>query len=729
MRTRPFRSSLTWILAASSLGWAQEAAPQQDKLLEDLMSLLNTPITTASKRAEKAIEAPSVVSVVNREQIGTYGWNSLNEVLYSLPGFGASQDYDRRTVSSRGLFEGWNNNHILLLVDGIPMNDNLYGSAYTWEITPLFLARTVEVVRGPGSALYGSNATNSVVQVKTVSAKDIGKAEFQLRMGSQGERILDVLAGAPGDLVSAVVGFNAYRTDGNSHMDYDGSLRTGAQGQLAQFWVNDARDSQYAWGKLEGEGALKGWSLQVHQQAWATKTGHGWVWQTPDLGEQLQEKRQILSLAYTGGMGAKGSQEYLLRYQRHDINWNLRFYPAGAFGGYYPNGVYELLETKAEDVFLRGQWGWELPEGASLLGGVEGTRFLYSGDAAHQSNIEMATFSPNPGDQILPLGPWLEYIKDHPITNTGFYAQFSSGRLMGAHFKAVLGIRQDRTAFDYAQLSVGGHPTASKSYSQTSPRIAFVFTPIENLAFKAMYGKAFRSPAPSELAGANTLTLASNIEQLKPETLTTGEFAIDWIINPYLNWRTNVYQTKFADQIAYSAANANLSTNVYTLTTRGLETELLFGHGGWRGTVNYSFARRVDETILDPTIAPSPDRLTWEPAQRFKFGVSYTNAWITAALSGSYQGLVERRSTDVGVQTVPLSGGTLDVDLYRPRSLDAWFSLDARVAWFVTPNFSVSLAGTNLLDTEKNKLVKVQAFPFDYKGEGRKLSLGLKLSF
>lgn len=730
MRVRPLFGSLGYLLVASSLGWAQEAAPaQQDKLLDDLMSLLNTPITTASKRAEKAIEAPSVVSVISREQIGTFGWSSLNEVLYTLPGFGASQDYDRRTVSSRGLFEGWNNNHILLLVDGIPMNDNLYGSAYTWEITPLFMARTVEVVRGPGSALYGSNATNSVVQVKSVSAKDIGRAEFQLRTGSQGERIFDALAGATGELVSAVVGFNAYRTNGNSYSDYDGSLRQTGQGQLAKFPVNDARDSQYAWAKLEGEGSLKGWTLQLHEQAWATKTGHGWVWQAPDLGEQLQEKRHILSLSYAGSMGASGNQEYLLRHQRHDINWNIRFYPSGSFGGFYPNGVNELLETKAEDLFLRGQWSWDLPQGASILGGIESTRFLYSGDASHQSNIEMTGFSPNPGDQTLPLGPWLEYIKDEPILNTGIYAQFSSGKLMGDTFKAVLGIRSDRTSFDYVQLSAPGRPTASKSFSQTSPRVALVYTPIQNLAFKAMYGKAFRSPAPSELAGANTLTLASNIENLKPETLTTAELAVDWIINPNLNWRTNIYQTKFSDQIAYSAANANLSTNIYTLTTRGLETELLFGIGGWRGNVNYSFAKRVDETILDPSIAASSDRLTWEPAHRVKFGVSYGNHLFTAALSGSYQGQVDRRSTDVGLQTVPLSGGSLDVDLYRPTSLEAWFSLDARVAWFVTPYFSISVAGTNLLDTDKNKLVKIQAFPFDYQGEGRRLNLGLKLTF
>jgi len=731
MPRHPYLGSLALTLVSFALS-AQGVAPKDSasKDLEDqLMALLNTPITTASKRAERAIEAPSVVSVINRDQINAYGWSSLNEVLYSLPGFGPAQDYDRRTVSSRGLFEGWNNNHILMLVDGIPMNDNIYGSAYTWEITPLFMAKTVEVVRGPGSALYGSNATNSVVQVKSISAKDIGKVELQLRTGSQGERVFDVLAGGSGETVSAVVGFNSTRSNGNRHLDYDGSLRTDLQGNLAKFWVDETRDSQYAWAKLEGESYLKGWSLQVHEQDWAYKTGHGWLWQTPDKGEQLQEKRHILALSYTGPLNSVWSQEYLLRYQRHDIAWNIRFYPDNGFGGFYPNGVYETLETKAEDVFGRAQFAYDMAEGASLLLGIEGTRFTYTGDHAHQSNIEMVGFSPNPGDQTQALGPWLEYLKDQPILNTGFYAQFSSGKLLGSTFKAVVGLRTDRTAFDYTKIGAPNRPTASKSYSQTSPRVALVFTPSPNLAFKAMVGKAFRSPAPSELAGANTLTLASNIDQLKPETLTTAELAVDWIINGNLNWRTNIYQTKFSDQIAYSAANFNLSTNVYTLTTQGLETELLYGVGGWRGYANYSFAKRVDEDVLDSTITPSKDKLTWEPAHRFKLGVIYSNEHISAALSGQYQGQVDRRLSDVGLQTVPLSGGTLDIDRYRPRNLEAWFTLDAKVGWFFTPNISLAVKGTNLLDTNKNKLIKIQAFPFDYQGEGRKLSLIFKAVF
>ncbi len=715
---------------------AQAPKKAESKDLDDLLALLNTPITTASKRAEKAIEAPSVVSVITRDQFQAYGWTSLNDALYSLPGFGPSRDYDRKTVSSRGVFEGWNNNHILLLVDGIPYNDNIYGSAYTSEMTPVFMVKTLEVVRGPGSALYGSNATNSVTQLRTITPGDLaGGGEAQVRIGNKGDRIYDFAMGKDGDLVSAVMAFNAFRTDGNGYDSYDGSLRTTVpDGPLAKFPVNDQRESQYGWLKLSGNGDLKGWSFQFHHQAWDFKTGHGWLWQIPDLGERLAEKRQIVSLSYSGKLGENWNQEYLVRHQKHEINWNIRFYPSNnAPDAWYPTGVFEYLDTSASDLFLRTQWSVDLPKGSSFLFGLEGTRFSYDGDKSHYSNIEMAAFGANPDNASLPLGPWLGFIQDKPITSTGFYAQFSSGKLLGSMFKGVLGIRSDHASLDYHKLdathTLDTGQTGSKSYSQTSPRVALVFTPMENLAIKAMWGKAFRAPSPSELAGANTLTLGSDIEKLKPETLDTMELAVDWIIGSNLNWRTNVYRTKFSNQIAYSAANANLSTNLYTLTTQGLETELLFGFAGWRGFVNYSYAQRVDEEILDPNIAPSSDKLTWDPGSRFKFGVIYTAGPVVSSLTGYYQSVTDRRATDVGMQTVPLSGGSLDVDAYRARSLDAWFTLDAKFTWNFTASSSISAYSTNLLNTDKNKLVKVQAFPFDYQGEGRKYGIVLKTSF
>ena len=726
---------LTLIAGAGMKAQAPASAPSDDA--NELLALLNLPISSASKHLERSLEAPGVVSLAVRDQVDAYGWTSLNDLLSTLPGFSISQDYDRSTVSSRGLSESWNNNHLLLLVDGIPFNDNIYGSAYTSEITPLFLANTVEVVRGPGSALYGSNAMDGVIQMKSLSAKDLPQGgAFQFRLGQDGTRIYDFAQGHQGDLVSAVIGFNAYQTWGNSYTGRDGSARTNASGDLATYAVDDARSSQYAWLKLEGEKGLKGLTFQYHWQAWNYKTGHGWLWEAPDLGEHMQEQRQIVSLAYASDLGAGWHQEYLARHQVHALNWNMRFYPDGAFvdpsvpASGYPHGASEYLDTSASDDFVRTQWSVDLPQNASFLFGFEGDRFLYTGDNSHNSNINMTTFAANPGNSTLPLGPWLAWIKDRPIVNTGFFAQFDSGKLFGRGFKAVLGLRADRTSFEYNDLDAQQLPTGtreSKSFSNTSPRLALVFLPSDDLAIKVMGGRAFRSPAPAELAGANTLTLGSNITSLKPETLTTYEVAVDWIVNARLDWRTNVYWTKFSNEIAYSADNFNLSTNIYTLTTEGIETELLYGVGAWRGFANFSYAKRVNETILDRTIAPS-SQITWVPSRMVKLGVIYESGPFKGALSGNYSGRVLRRSSDVGVEPIPLQGTTLDMDQYRPTSVAPYWTLNTKLTYQFNRSFSTSLAATNLLD-KRYYLAKSLAFPFDYQGPERNVSLILKALF
>src|SRR5882762_987726 len=129
--------SLLMITALSCpYSFGQKVSDTTDFYLLSLQELMNIPITTASKFEQSIKDAPSTTSLITRDQILKYGWLSGNEVLYRLPGFSMSQDYDRQTVSSRGIYEGWNNNHLLMLIDGVPMNDNMYGTAFTWENTP-----------------------------------------------------------------------------------------------------------------------------------------------------------------------------------------------------------------------------------------------------------------------------------------------------------------------------------------------------------------------------------------------------------------------------------------------------------------------------------------------------------------------------------------------------------------------------------------------------------------
>jgi len=696
----------------------------------NLEDLLNVKIVSASKFAQKVNEAPSVVSVVTKEQVEKFGWRSINDILYRQAGFFPSQDYDRRTVGSRGLTEGWNNNHLLMLVDGVPFNDSIYGSAYTWEITPLFMVQSVEIIRGPGSALYGSNATNGVVNIKTLSPKDLEKSVlFRFRAGNFNSQSYDMIGGNETKLFSYVLGFNFNKTAGNEYDSYDGSGRLDADGKLEMFRVKDKRSNVYCMGKIEGKQALKGLDFQFHYQGFDFQTGHGWLWDIPDLDDDMNESRIMAVISYRPGQDHDLAGEYIVRYQRHNINWNLTFLPSGANNNFYPAGVTEIIKTNADEVFARAQLTYRLPRNANLLAGVEGNILYYNGDEEHFSNTDLndeggffmddgtlvpshqGWFAPFPGNVMHRMGPLFEWIKDKPVKNVGVYTQFFSGDMLGKKLKATVGLRYDTMWFHFDAIDKVSKPEESKSFSRVSPRLGLVYTINPNLTIKAMAGMAFRTPSPTELFCSNTWVILSNLRQLKPEIITTYELALDWRLSKNLNMRLNAFHTKFENQIAYSVQNFNLSTNVYTLTSQGVEAELLFGFGKLNGFFNYSYTDRVDEKILDSTVVESKNRLTWAPAHVMNIGASYVEKKWEFSIQGHFQGKVIRRGTPGDS-----NGDFADsfFSLFRPMEVASWFQADARAAYRLSPVIELSVAVYNLFNST-NYLVKNFSYPFDYR--------------
>ncbi len=728
-------------IACVNLVLVAGAQTQDEKVDIESMSLeemLNVEVVSASKFSQKMNEAPGVVSVVTAAQVRDYGWISLNDIITCQPGFFPSKDFERPTIGSRGLFEGWNNNHLLFLVDGIPFNDNMFGSAYTWEITPLFFLKSLEIIRGPGSALYGSHATNGVLSVNTIDAKDLEKKGIlQVRLGNFNSQIYDLVAGSENKMFSYVLGFNAFRTRGNEYDGFDGSYRTGEDGNLKQFRVRDARSSSYFFGKIEGKKKLEGLSLQMHYQAWDFQTGYGWLWMVPDFKEAMKESRLLFSISYKTDTSARFRQEYALRYQRHNADWNLRLYPDGAFDNFYPAGTWEYLKTDTQDIFTRAQWAFILNKDATLLFGVEGTLFLYNGDEEHFSNTDLndaggfvmddgtyvpsheGWWAPFPGNAMRPMGTWFQWVDGKPVKSFGAFVQFASEGLLGKKFKATLGLRYDYQGFNFSALDKPGIPGESKSFSQFSPRLALVYLASKQVTVKALAGRAFRAPSPTEMFGTNSWVSASNLRQLEPELITTFELALDWKVNKNINFRMNGFYTKFENQIAYSVENNNLSTNIYTLTNAGVEAEVLFGFDNFSGFLNYSLYKRLDETIFDKFITRQDHRLTWAPAQTLNLGFNYKKGRLSASLQGHYQGKVKRRTSDmVEPLFVPL----------RPEHVAGWFSVNIKISWNLSRVIQVGISATNLFDSE-NYLIKNFSYPFDYKMMGRRIFSELRLRF
>jgi len=188
---------LLWLTAATVLAQQRpQSAPAAadsatDPFAMDLDSLLNTKVTTASKFSEKLSDAAGVVSVVTQDELRRFGGTTLLEVLERVAGLNISSAFlaDSSLIAVRGDQTRANAGHVLILINGRPIREILEGgvSSDILESFPINILERIEVVKGPGSVLYGSDAFSGVINLITKKAEG---QDFRLSGagGAAGER-------------------------------------------------------------------------------------------------------------------------------------------------------------------------------------------------------------------------------------------------------------------------------------------------------------------------------------------------------------------------------------------------------------------------------------------------------------------------------------------------------------------------------------------------------------
>ena len=173
-----------------------DIAAMADLPLEQLMQMQ---VTTASRYEQTALEAPAAVSVVTADDIQLFGYRTLADVLASMRGLYVSYDRSYHYLGTRGFATpGDYNTRVLLLVNGVRFNDNVYDQASIGTDFPidLDLVERVEFVPGPGSAVYGANAFFGVINVITRDGRQLGGPQVSTEAGSHGHAKLRFSVGA-----------------------------------------------------------------------------------------------------------------------------------------------------------------------------------------------------------------------------------------------------------------------------------------------------------------------------------------------------------------------------------------------------------------------------------------------------------------------------------------------------------------------------------------------------
>jgi iron complex outermembrane receptor protein len=167
-------------------GDAQSQTPGTDLTNLDLEHLMNLEVTSASKREEKLFRTAAAIFLITQDDIRRSGATTIAEVLRSVPGFQVARIHvGRWAINPRGLDER-SPNKLLVLIDGRSVYTPTFSGVY-WDVQDTLLedVERIEVIRGPGGTLWGSNAVNGVINIITKNSRNTQGALVSAGGGSE----------------------------------------------------------------------------------------------------------------------------------------------------------------------------------------------------------------------------------------------------------------------------------------------------------------------------------------------------------------------------------------------------------------------------------------------------------------------------------------------------------------------------------------------------------------
>jgi outer membrane receptor for ferrienterochelin and colicins len=455
------------LAVASPCALANAADTTRDSAPKELDKV----VVTATKHAQAMRTAPASVSVVDRAEISQQPSADLLDVVQALPGITLAprQVGGRKTFSIRGL-EG---KHTLTLIDGrrISASDDTVGhSDYQYGWLPLSAIEQVEVIRGPLSALYGSEALGGVVNMITRWPKEKWEGDFTL-----GGETTQGSAGGNGGKTTAYLAGPLSKTL---------ALRLNATHQHISP-VSDRNDPRYS--EIEGRDGTNGGATLMFSPNQNQTLELGWQ------GGHEDRQYQDVSSSGTGY-----TNTYQLTRSHAWAQWKGNFKPLSVQLQTYrsaidiensrSNGVTPTRPQYLRDQVVDGlmQWHW-------------GQHALTAGTELRRETL---------------INAGLTYGRD----SANHKAVFLQDEItLSQTLSATLGLRRDQHAL------FGG---------KTSPRAYLVWAPNEAWVIKGGFGTAFKAPtlkqiSPNYVGAEGPHTFYGN-PNVRPENARSAELGTDW---------------------------------------------------------------------------------------------------------------------------------------------------------------------------------------------------------
>lgn len=585
------------LIFLASVAWAQKAPTDLTEMkLEDLMNIKVESVYGASKHLQKVTEAPASVTIVTSEEIRKYGYRTLADILRSVRGFYVSYDRNYSYVGVRGFSRpGDYNCRILLLVDSHRINENLYDSASIGTEFPLDvdLIDRVEIVRGPSSSIYGTNAFFGVINVITKRGRDLKGAELSGDLASFGTGLGRASYGNKfKNGLEILLSSSFYHSRGQRRLYYKEFDSPDTNHGIAENTDHDQ------FGQFFANLAYRDFSLQA-------------VYGSREKGIPTASFDTVFNDPRNRTTDAQGYLD--LKYERSFGNqWELLgrlYYDQYNYVGDY---MYDSPESATPSLVMnkdvgRGKWwGGELKIAKTFL---ERHKFTLGSEFRH--NLEQ--------DQInYDVTPFFQYFDDR--RNSKFWGLYLQDEItLRKDLVLNAGVRHDRYA------TFGG---------TTNPRLGLIYSPFKKTTLKLLYGDAFRAPNVYELFYYGS-SQKSN-PNLKPETIKTYE--VVW--EQYLGKRFRVAAAGFhynieglINQQTDPVDGLLVFRNTEKVSAEGLELELEKKWAwGLEGGLNYIFQDAESQTF-GGQLTNSPKHLG-----RFNLSVPLVKKKLFASMDVQYVG-------------------------------------------------------------------------------------------
>ena len=534
-------------------------------------------LLAATKSKMHVRDAPAIATVITYEEIKNMGARNLLDVLKHVPGFGVTRSYfSLYEVEVRGM-KTPRNEKIKLMLDGHSLNYPVWGgAAWAYETLALDQVERIEIIRGPGSALYGANAFSAVINVVTKMGHELNGTEAAIGLGSfDGKRYHLSHGGIYGnlDFLASATFSDVDSADLNVKSDLLGI--TGKTDDWAESW---------------DIGLKIGWNDFLLNTRFLKRSNGPYIGVQYVLNDdsELDTEQYVVDLSYAKKISKKLSMNAKVYYDYLDMDLHWEIFPEGVplLIGMGPLGWGPGDNMLAEPAMKNKRYGFEMGGDYELLKNNLLTAGFVLERVKHDDLEYHANFNPLTSEflgsyqDVLDIASWgVSVTRDI----WAVYLQDQWDISQNLHFTA--GVRYDH--YD----DFGGI---------TNPRIGFVWNLSKSAEIKLLYGKGFRAPNFEELYLINNPATKGNPD-LDPEKIHTYEASIGWRPSKSTEISISGFHNSLEDRIDLIAIEGGVSEfrNAGDATIYGIESEIRYHLPRIESYANFTWQKPEDDETDD----------------------------------------------------------------------------------------------------------------------------------